>query len=144
VVRYLLLIVAAAVAIPLAAAEADWRTPARTKVPRIELQRDRPVVRVRAKPKAERTKPKAERTKPKAERTKPKAERRATRVQKPRRRVVRTRPSSAVRTWTKPQRTWTAPERTRTTSRRQVGARTVNPRPAPAGGDEDEVGDGDD
>jgi hypothetical protein len=137
VVRYLLLIVAAAVAIPLAAAEADWRTPARTKVPRIELQRDRPVVRVRAKPKAERTKPKAERTKPKAER-------KATRVQKPRRRVVRTRPSSAVRTWTKPQRTWTAPERTRTTSRRQVGARTVNPRPAPAGGDEDEVGDGDD
>jgi hypothetical protein len=124
--RYLLLILAAAVAIPLAAAEADWRSPAKTEVPGIELPRDRPVVQVKTK-------------------AKPKAERKATPVQKPRRRVVRAKPSSAVRTRTKPQRTWTAPERTRTTPRRQVGAQPVTPRPAPAGrDDDDEVGDGDD
>jgi hypothetical protein len=128
-VRYLLLIVAAAVAIPLAAAEADWRSPARTEVPGIELRRDRPVVRVKAKPK-------------------PKAERKARPVHRPRRRVVRTSPS-AKRTWTKPPtRTWTPPKRTRTSPSRQVGAQAITSRPAPAGADDDvgetEARDGDD
>jgi hypothetical protein len=123
-VRYVLLILAAAVVIPLAAAEADWRSPARTEVPAIELQRDPQVVRVQPRAKAT---PKPRRRA--APVSRPRSASRATPV---RRSPVRARPSP--------------PARARTTQpSRQVGARQVTPRPAPAGGDDDdEAVDGDD
>jgi hypothetical protein len=127
-VRYLLLIVAAAVAIPLAAAEADWRSPDQTEVPGIELRRDAPPVRAKAKPSA-----------------KPKAKRKAIRVQTPRRRAARPRPVRVRTRARPPERTWSPPKTTRTPPRREGGARAVTPRPAPAGDDDEaEVGDGDD
>lgn len=123
--RYVLLIVAAAVVIPLAAAETDWRSPARTEVPAIELQRDPQVVRVQPRAKA-RARP-GRRAVPVS---RPKPVRRATPV---RRSPVRARPSPPARA------------RTRQPTR-QVGARQVTPRPAPAGvdDDDDEAVDGDD
>jgi hypothetical protein len=126
-VRYVLLIVAAAVVIPLAAAEADWRSPARTEVPAIELQRDPQVVRVRPRAKAT---PKPRRRA--APVSRPRPVRRATPVREVRRSPVRARPSPPARA------------RTRQPTR-PVGARQVTPRPAPAGvDDDDEAVDGDD
>lgn len=124
--RYVLLILAAVVAIPLAAAEADWRSPARTQVPEIELQR-KPVV-VRVKPAA---KPNAKAKQAAKPTSRPAAAPRATPPPPVTRNPVRATPRVAQ--------PGTAP-------RPQAGARRVTPQPARAGPDDDqpEAPDGDD